>query len=158
MADEYQFEQTFVMIKPDGVQRGIAGEIISRLEQKGLQLVALKMIRVDRELAERHYAEHKGKPFYPGLVEFITSGPVIATVWEGDNAVYLVRKLVGATRPEDAEPGSIRGDFAVTTGFNIVHASDGKETAKREINLFFNTNEIHEYPLTIKKWLYEGIN
>lgn len=158
MADEYQFEQTFVMIKPDGVQRGIAGEIISRLEQKGLQLAALKMIRVDRQLAERHYAEHKGKPFYPGLVEFITSGPVIATVWEGDNAVYLVRKLVGATRPEDAEPGSIRGDFAVTTGFNIVHASDGKETAKREINLFFNTNEIHEYPLTIKKWLYEGIN
>ena len=156
MADKYEFEQTFVMVKPDGVQRGLAGEIISRLQRKGLQLVALKMMRVDRELAERHYGEHKGKPFYPGLVEFITSGPVIATVWEGDNAVYLVRKLVGATRPNDAEPGSIRGDFAINTGFNIVHASDAKETAEREINLFFNKNEIHEYPLTIKKWLYEG--
>ena len=156
MANEYEFEQTFVMVKPDGVQRGIAGEIISRLERKGLQLKALKMIMVDRELAETHYGEHKGKPFYPGLVEFITSGPVIASVWEGDNAVHLVRKLVGATRPKDAEPGSIRGDFAVNTGFNIVHASDAVETAKREINLFFTEKEILQYPLTIKKWLYEG--
>lgn len=152
---EDEHEQTFVMIKPDGVQRGIAGEIISRLARKGLQLKALKMMKVSRELAEKHYAEHQGKPFYRGLVEFITSGPVIAGVWAGDNAVLLVRKLVGATRPEDAEPGSIRGDFAVTTGFNIVHASDGVETAKREIDLFFRKDEIIEYTLTIKKWLYE---
>jgi nucleoside-diphosphate kinase len=148
-------ERTFVMVKPDGVQRGIAGQIISRFERKGLQLAAMKMIQIPRELAEKHYAEHKGKPFYGELLDFITSGPVIATVWQGENAVSIVRKVVGATRPENAEPGTIRGDFAITTSYNIVHASDALETAAREINLFFNDNEILDYPLTIKKWLYQ---
>ena len=155
MAHENEFQQTFVMVKPDGLQRGLAGEIISRFERKGLQLKALKMIRIRRELAETHYGEHKGKPFYDGLIDFITSAPVIASIWEGENAVHIVRKLVGATRPDDAEPGSIRGDFAITTGFNIVHASDSEKTAKREINLFFKEDEIHDYPLTIKEWLYQ---
>lgn len=147
-------ERTFVMIKPDGVQRGIAGEIITRLERKGLQPVAIKMIRVDIELAATHYAEHKGKSFYDGLIEFITSSPVIAMVWEGDNSIALVRKMVGATRPEDADPGTIRGDFAISTGCNLVHASDGLETAHREINLWFTPGELSDYPMTVQPWLH----
>ena len=146
-------EKTFVMVKPDGVQRGIAGEVISRFERKGLKLVALKMLRIDRALAEKHYAVHKGKHFYDGLMEFITSGPVVASIWEGNNAISIVRKLVGATRPDDAEPGSIRGDFVITTTCNIIHASDGPETADYEMNLFFKKEEIIDYPLTIGEWL-----
>ncbi len=146
-------EKTFVMIKPDGVQRGIAGEVLSRFERKGLKLVALKMLRIDRALAEKHYAVHKGKHFYDGLMEFITSGPVVAGIWEGNNAISIVRKLVGATRPDDAEPGSIRGDFVITTTCNIIHASDGPETADYEMNLFFKPGEILDYPLTIGEWL-----
>jgi len=148
-------EQTFVMIKPDGVQRGIIGEVISRFERKGLQLKALKMIRMDRELAATHYAEHQGKPFYNRLIAFITSSPVIVGIWEGDNAVHIVRNLVGATQADEAQAGTIRGDFSICTTYNIVHASDGHETAQREINLFFKPEEIHEYPLTLKKWLYK---
>ncbi|MCP5049815.1 MAG: nucleoside-diphosphate kinase [bacterium] len=148
-------EQTFVMVKPDGVQRGLSGELISRLERKGLQLVALKMIRIDKDLASQHYAEHQGKPFYPGLVDFITSAPVIAGVWQGDNAISIVRKVLGATSPDKAEPGSIRGDFAINTGFNLMHASDGTDSAQREINLYFTNDEIQHYPLTINRWLYE---
>jgi nucleoside-diphosphate kinase len=146
-------EQTFVMIKPDGIQRQLLGEVISRFEKKGLKLVALKMIRIDRELAEEHYGIHKGKPFYAGLIEFITSGPVVASIWSGENAIHIVRKLVGATRAEDAEPGTIRGDFAISTSFNIVHASDSPETAQREINLFFSRQEMLAYNLTIEKWV-----
>lgn len=152
--DEQPRERTFVMIKPDGVQRRMAGEIISRLERKGLQPVAMKMVQVDIELAAAHYAEHKGKSFYDGLIEFITSSPVIAMVWEGENSIALVRKLVGATRPEDAEPGSIRGDFSITTGCNLVHASDGLDTAQREINLWFAPGELLDYYLTNQPWLH----
>jgi nucleoside-diphosphate kinase len=155
MAHEYELEQTFVMVKPDGVQRGLAGELVSRLERKGLQLVALRMIRIDKELAATHYAEHEGKPFYDGLIDFITSAPVIVSVWQGYKAIDIVRKVLGATSPDNAEPGSIRGDFAITTGFNLMHASDGPESAEREINLFFNKEEILDYSLTIDKWLYE---
>jgi len=148
------YENTFVMIKPDGIQRAICGEVITRFERKGLQLNALKMIKIDRELAETHYAEHKGKPFYQDLIDFITSNPVLVSVWGGENAVQLVRNLVGATKAEEAQAGTIRGDFVITTTYNIVHASDSPESAKREISLFFNQNEIYNYPLTISKWLY----
>jgi nucleoside-diphosphate kinase len=147
-------EQTFVMLKPDSLQRGIVGEVISRFEKKGLQLKALKMLKIDRNLAETHYGEHQGKPFYNALVNFITSSPVLVSVWEGDNAIHIVRKLVGATRADEAQPGTIRGDFAICTTCNIVHASDAAATAEREINLFFKPDEIHDYPLTRGEWLY----
>ena len=146
-------EKTFVMIKPDGVQREIAGEIISRFERKGLKLVGLKMMKLSREKAEKHYAEHVGKGFYDELITFITSGPVIASVWEGLNTVQIVRKVVGATSPDKAEPGTIRGDFVLCTTFNVVHASDSTETAKREISLFFEESEIFDYSLKIKDFL-----
>lgn len=148
-------EKTFIIIKPDGVQRGLAGQLISRLERKGLKLVALKMIQIDRDLAAIHYGEHKGKPFYEGLIDFITSAPVIIAVWQGKNAIGIVRKILGATSPDKAEPGTIRGDFAITTGLNLMHASDGPESAEREIKLFFDENEVLDYKLTIEKWLYE---
>jgi nucleoside-diphosphate kinase len=141
------------MIKPDGVQRGIAGEVISRFERKGLKPAAMKMIRIDKELAEIHYAIHKGKHFYDSLIRFITSGPVIASVWEGENAIALVRKTVGATSPDNAEPGSIRGDYVITTTFNIIHASDAPETAESEINLFFKPEEILDYSRSLDQWL-----
>lgn len=130
-------EQTFVMVKPDGVQRKLVGEIISRLERKGFILRGAKMMQIDEELAGRHYAEHQGKPFFQGLVEFITSGPVVAMVWEGENAVAAVRKLMGATNPLDAAPGTIRGDLATVMSENLIHGSDSPEAAQREINLFF---------------------
>jgi nucleoside-diphosphate kinase len=141
------------MIKPDGVQRGIIGEIIVRFERKGLKPIAMKMIRIDKEVAEKHYAIHKGKHFYDALITFITSGPVIASVWEGENAISIVRKVVGATSPDNAEPGSIRGDYVMTTTFNIIHASDAPETADTEINLFFNPNEIQDYSRPQDQWL-----
>ena len=130
-------EQTFVMVKPDGVRRKLVGEIVSRLERKGFTLRAAKMMQIDRELAGRHYAEHQGKPFFPELVEFICSGPVVAMVWEGENAVAAVRKLMGATNPLDAAPGTIRGDLAAIMSENLIHGSDSLEAAQREINLFF---------------------
>ncbi|HHX87581.1 MAG TPA: nucleoside-diphosphate kinase [Firmicutes bacterium] len=142
------------MIKPDAVQRHLIGEIINRLEKKGLQLVALKMIRVSSELAARHYAEHRGKSFYESLISFITSGPVVAMVWEGEQAVAVVRKLVGATDPRSANPGTIRGDLAMFTGNNVVHASDSPESASREIELFFREQEIYNYRLAMEPWLY----
>ncbi|HIP25677.1 MAG TPA: nucleoside-diphosphate kinase [Archaeoglobus profundus] len=148
-------ERTFVMIKPDGVQRGLIGEIISRLERKGLKIVAMKMINVDRELAEKHYAEHKEKPFFNNLVQYITSGPVVAMVVEGKNAVKVVRTLVGATDPVEAQPGTIRGDFGLDIGRNIIHASDSLESAEREISLFFKPDEILEYKRIDEDWLYE---
>lgn len=147
-------ERTLVMVKPDGIQRGLAGEIISRIERKGLKLVALKMMRMEKALAEKHYAVHYGKPFYDRLINFITSGPVIASIWEGDNVAAIVRKLVGATSPDNAEPGSIRGDFVISTTLNTVHASDSKESAAFEINLFFNEEEIQDYSLCLDPWFY----
>jgi nucleoside-diphosphate kinase len=133
-------ERTLIIIKPDAVQRGLIGPIISRLERRGLRLAALRLLAITPELAARHYAIHKGKPFYDGLIEFITSGPVVAAVVEGRDAINIVRNTMGATNPADAEPGTIRGDFGLEIGRNLVHGSDGPETAAYEIPLFFNEN------------------
>lgn len=148
-------EQTFVMIKPDGVQRNLAGDIISRLERKGLKLKALKLMEVSQNLAKTHYQEHEDKPFYQSLVDYITSGPVIAMVWEGDNAIDVCRNLMGDTDPKKALPGTIRGDLALTIGANIVHGSDSPESAKREIDLFFTKEEIIDYNLSLEEWVYQ---
>jgi len=148
-------EQTFLMVKPDGVQRGLVGSIISRMEQKGLKMVAMKMMQIPLELAERHYREHKGKVFYEGLIEFITSAPVVAMVWEGDNAVEMCRTLIGATDPIKSAPGTMRGDLAIFTGKNLVHGSDSLESARREIELFFNRSEICGYTLPNESCIYE---
>ena len=147
-------EQTFSMLKPDAVQRGLAGEIIGRFEKKGLKLVALKLMKISRELAERHYGEHLGKPFFEELVGFITSGPVVAMVWEGKNAVQVVRTMMGKTDPQEALPGTIRGDFGLFTGNNIVHGSDSLQSAEREINLFFSPEEIITYKKDQDYWVY----
>jgi len=149
-------EQTLVMVKPDGVQRQLVGEVISRLERKGLKLVALKMMHISPELAEKHYDVHAGKPFYNSLIKFITSGPVVAGIWQGADCINIVRKVVGATSPKDARPGTIRGDLVIDTGYNIIHASDSIETAQREIGLFFPETEIMDYSLTIGSWLKES--
>ena len=130
-------EQTFAMVKPDGVKRGLVGEVLSRIERKGFRVTQLKLFTIPRELAERHYGEHRGKPFYEGLVSFITSGPVAAMVVEGENAIHEWRKMMGATNPKDAAPGTIRGDLASTIDENVVHGSDAPATAEREIGLFF---------------------
>lgn len=135
-------EKTLVLVKPDGVQRRLGGEIISRFEKRGLRVVALKLCRMSREMAEKHYAEHVGKPFFHGLVEFITSGPVIAMVVEGENAIRTVRVMMGATNPLDAAPGTIRGDLALVMSQNVIHGSDGSESAMREISAFFAPAEI----------------
>lgn len=142
------------MVKPDGVQRGLTGAIISRLEAKGLRLVGAKFMLIDRGLAERHYGEHREKPFFEGLVAFITSGPVLAMVWEGDDAVAQVRRLMGSTDPKQAAPGTIRGDFGLDIQFNVVHGSDAPETAEREIGLFFHPDEIVSYQKTVETWVY----
>ncbi len=134
--------RTFAMVKPDGVQKGLVGEIISRFEKKGLKIVALKIMKITPELAEKHYSEHKGKPFFADLVNFITSGPVAAMVLEGENVISTVRAMMGATNPQDAAPGTIRGDFALTIDENIIHGSDSPESAMREIGLFFKEEEI----------------
>ncbi len=147
-------EKTFVMLKPDAIQRSLSGEIIARLERRGLKLIALKMLRISKELAERHYGEHQGKPFFQSLVDFITSGPVIAMVWEGQNAVQVVRKMMGSTDPQTAEPGTIRGDFALFMGNNIIHGSDSANSAEREISLFFKDEEIINYIKTGESWIY----
>ncbi len=147
-------EKTFVMLKPDAVQRGLVGRITARMEQKGLKLLAVKMLQVDRELAAEHYSEHKGKPFYEELVRFITSGPVIAMVWEGKNAVAVVRRIMGSTDPQEAALGTIRGDYALFTGNNVVHGSDSPASAQREIALFFSAEEIVSYKKTDQRWLY----
>ena len=148
-------ERTFVMVKPDGVQRGIIGEVLQRFESKGLKLVAAKFMKIDEELASKHYGEHIGKPFYEPLVKFITSGPVLAMVWEGNNSISTVRTVVGKTNPADAGPGTIRGDYGMTTGRNIIHASDSPTSAKREINLFFQKNEVLDYTRIDEVWVYE---
>ncbi len=148
-------EKTFAMIKPDALQRGLAGAIISRYEAKGLRIAAMKLMMVTEEMAHQHYAEHTEKPFFKGLVEYITSGPVVAMVVEGRNAVAEVRKINGATNPLNAACGTIRGDFAQDTGRNVVHGSDGVESAKREIAIYFNENEVLDYTYLPEKWLYE---
>jgi nucleoside-diphosphate kinase len=135
-------ERTFAMVKPDGVRRNLVGELVSRIEKKGLKIVGLKLFQIPRETAERHYGEHKGKPFFEGLVSFITSGPVVAMVLEGENAISEWRKMMGATNPKDAAPGTIRGDYATIIDENVAHGSDAPETAKREIGIFFNTDEL----------------
>ncbi|MBT9168229.1 MAG: Nucleoside diphosphate kinase [Syntrophomonadaceae bacterium] len=147
-------ERTFLMIKPDGVQRNLVGEIISRFEKKGFQLVALKLIQISPELAAKHYGEHVGKPFYGGLLEFITSVPVVAMVWQGLNAVAVARTMMGKTNPADAAPGTIRGDLAVFMGNNVVHGSDSPESAEREIKLFFSSAELVSYNKACDCWLY----
>jgi nucleoside-diphosphate kinase len=146
-------ERTLVLVKPDGVQRQLAGRIIARFEERGLKLLGLKLVQVDRSFAERHYAVHRDKPFFAGLVSFITSGPLVAMVLEGPNAIAVVRSMVGATRPHEAAPGTIRGDLAVETAQNLVHASDGPETAVAEIALWFSPRELVEYRREIDRWV-----
>jgi nucleoside-diphosphate kinase len=148
-------ERTFVMVKPDGVQRNLIGEVIRRFETKGFTLVGLKMVKVSRELAEQHYGVHKERPFFGSLVEFICSAPVVAMVWEGDGVVASARKLIGATNPLTAEPGTIRGDFGVSIGRNLIHGSDANETAQQEISLWFTQEELASWEPTVKPWLYE---
>jgi len=148
-------EKTFVMVKPDGVQRGIVGEIVGRLESKGLKLVGAKLILATEAQATEHYAEHVGKPFYDGLLSFIRSGPTMAMVWEGDNAVAVVRQLVGKTNPQEAAAGTIRGDLGLSIGHNVTHAADSPESALREIPIYFKENELLEYTRIDEVWLYE---
>jgi nucleoside-diphosphate kinase len=146
-------ERTLVLVKPDGVQRLLAGRIIARYEERGLKIVGLKLVQVDRDLAERHYAVHREKPFFGGLVDFITSGPLVALALEGPNAIAIVRAINGATRPHEATPGTIRGDFALETAQNIVHASDSPETAGFELDLWFARDELHEYERDVDRWV-----
>src|SRR5260370_2413125 len=148
-------ERTLIIVKPEGVQRGLVGHVISRLEQRGLKLVGLKLLHITPELAEKHYGVHKGKPFYNGLVKHITSSPVVIGVVEGPKAVSVVRTTMGATNAAEAIPGTIRGDFALEIGFNIIHGSDGPETAAQEINLFFKREELLTYALVTDQWVYE---
>ena len=148
-------ERTYLMVKPDGVQRGICGEIVSRFEKKGLKLVAMKLMVIPKEVAENHYGEHKDKPFFPSLISYITSGPVLAMVWEGESAVSVCRNMMGKTNPKESAPGTIRGDFGMQTGMNIIHGSDSVESAKREISIFFRPEELVSYERTADQWIYE---
>jgi nucleoside-diphosphate kinase len=147
-------EKSLVLIKPDAVQRGLAGEIISRLEKKGLKIVAMRMLRMDEALAQRHYAIHKGKPFYEDLVRFITSGPIIAIVFQGNNAVEAIRQMAGLTDPAKASTGTIRGDMGMDIGHNLIHGSDSLENASTEIDLFFTAEDILSYDREIDRWIY----
>lgn len=149
-------ERTFVIAKPDAVQRGLVGEIIVRLERRGLKLVGAKFLQVSRELAEKHYAVHKGKPFYEGLIRYITSAPVMTMVWEGPQAIAAVRQTMGATRPVEAAPGSIRHDFGLSVGRNLTHASDSPETAAFEIGLWFTESELVNWQRPTDDWIFEG--
>jgi nucleoside-diphosphate kinase len=148
-------ERTFLAIKPDGVQRGLVGEIIGRFEAKGFKLVGMKLMTASRELAEQHYGVHKERPFFAGLVDFITSGPLVAMVWEGDGVVASARKLIGATNPLNSEPGTIRGDLAVNVGRNIIHGSDAVETAQEEISLWFKDEELSAWTPSLTPWIVE---
>jgi nucleoside-diphosphate kinase len=146
-------ERTLVLIKPDGVQRQLTGRILARFEERGLKVVGLKLVSVDRDLADRHYAAHREKPFFGGLVDFITSAPLVALALEGPNAITVVRAINGATRPHEAAPGTIRGDFALETAQNIVHASDGPEAAVSELALWFTDDELLEYERDVDRWV-----
>jgi len=149
-------DRTLVLVKPDGVQRGLIGEIISRLERRGLKIVGMKLMHVSEELANRHYGEHEGKPFFAGLVGFITSGPIVAMAIEGNNVVGLVRTTVGETNPADSAPGTIRGDLGVDIGRNLIHGSDSDESAKRELSLFFTEGELLDYSRVTDPWIIEA--
>lgn len=148
-------ERTYLMVKPDGVQRSLAGEIISRFEKKGFKIIGLKMLQISRETAEKHYGEHVGKPFFAGLVDFITSGPVVAMVLEGSGVISAAREMMGATNPLKAAPGTIRGSYGIDTGRNIIHGSDSPESAAREISLFFKEDELFSYDRDVDRWIYE---
>jgi nucleoside-diphosphate kinase len=146
-------ERTLVLVKPDAVQRGLIGEIITRFERRGLHPVAMKLMRVTTEIAERHYGEHGGKPFFDSLVEFITSSPVLAMVWEGPGAVAMVRAMMGATHPAQSAPGTIRGDLALSLAMNAVHGSDSPESAAREVALFFDDDELIDWESSTRSWV-----
>ncbi|MFC7060454.1 nucleoside-diphosphate kinase [Halobacillus seohaensis] len=147
-------EKTFLMIKPDGVQRNLIGDIIAKFERKGFKLVGAKLMTIDRALAEEHYGEHKEKPFFKDLVDFITSGPVFGMVWEGENVILTARQMMGATNPKEAIPGTVRGDFGLTVGKNVIHGSDSKESADREIGLFFDQTDLLNYSKDNLSWVY----
>ena len=148
-------ERTLILVKPDAVQRGLIGEVLGRLERRGLRLVALRLMRADEALARRHYAEHEGKPFFGGLVDYITSSPLVAAVFEGPDAIAAARRTMGATRPVEAAPGTIRGDLALEAGRNLVHGSDGPASAAREIALFFGGEPLDSWERTADRWLFE---
>jgi nucleoside-diphosphate kinase len=148
-----QSERTLILVKPDAVQRGLMGEIVSRLERRGLHPVAIKLMRVSTDLAERHYSEHRDKPFFGGLVEFITSSPVLAMVWEGPGAVAMVRAMMGTTNPASSAPGTIRGDLAVSLAMNVVHGSDSPESATREVAIFFTDEELLDWENSDAQWV-----
>jgi nucleoside-diphosphate kinase len=148
-------ERTLVLVKPDGVQRGLIGEVISRLERRGLRLVAAKFMAISKELAETHYAIHKGKPFYDGLISYITSAPVMAMVWEGPQAVAAVRQTMGSTKPVEAAPGTLRHDFALEVGRNLTHASDTVENGAKEVELWFKKNELVDWKREVDRWVFE---
>lgn len=150
-------ERTFIALKPDAVQRGFIGDIITRFERKGFKLAGMKLMQVTREMAEEHYGEHRDKPFFKGLVDFITSGPIVAMCWEGDHVVETARKMMGATNPKDSAPGTIRGDFSVDLGRNIIHGSDSVQSAERELNIFFRSDELLSgWARTTEGWIYEN--
>lgn len=149
-------DRTFVLVKPDGVQRGLVGEILDRLERRGLKLVGLRMMELSEDLAAEYYREHEGKDFFPGLVAYVTSGPVVATVWEGPRAVRIARSTIGATDPAEAAPGTIRGDYGVDISRNLIHGADSSESAAREIGLFFPPDQLHTYTRIDEDWLREG--
>lgn len=153
---EDKLEQTLVLLKPDAVQRGLVGQIISRLEQRGLKLVGAKLVQVDSSMAEKHYAVHKGKPFYDGLIAYIIAAPVFAMVWEGPGAIDVVRQTMGATNPREAAPGTVRHDYGLEIGRNLTHASDGRETAQEEIKLWFSEDELVSWARDTDRWIYES--
>ena len=155
MSELDQMERTLVIIKPDAIQRRLAGEITHRFERRGLRIIAMKMIKIDLALAERHYAEHKGKPFYDPLLKYITAAPSVVMVLEGYRAISAVRSMLGATNPAEAEPGTIRADYAMQTRYNLVHGSDGPDTAKREIGLFFSPKDIISQPRPTDAFVFE---
>jgi nucleoside-diphosphate kinase len=148
-------ERSLIILKPDAVQRGLVGPILTRLEQRGLKLAGLKLMRIDEQLARRHYAVHEGKPFFNGLVEYIISGPVVVAVVTGKNVIGIVRSTVGATNPAQAVPGTIRGDFAVEIGRNLIHASDSPENGEKEVALFFDERELVALDRSTDAWIYE---
>lgn len=148
-------ETTLILIKPDGVQRGLIGEIINRLERKGLKIIGLKLMQASDKIANEHYAEHVGKPFFNSLVEFITSSPLVALAVQGDNAVDVSRNLMGSTNPQEAAPGTIRGDFGMTIGMNLIHGSDSTDSAKRELGIFFDESEILSFNRALDEWIIE---
>lgn len=148
-------ETTLIILKPDAVQRGLMGRIITRFEDKGLQVVGCKLMQISHELAAQHYKDHASKPFYPGLVRFMTGSPVLVLALRGVGAIAICRNMMGATFGSKAAPGTIRGDFGVSNSFNLIHGSDGPEAAARELSLFFNPGEVLEYPRTIEPWVYD---